>query len=201
MSEGTFINCPFDKQYNKKFRAIVFSVSYCGFEPRCALEVADGSQNRLDKILDIIAECRYAVHDISRVQLSDGLPRFNMPFEVGLFFGAKRFGGRIHSAKNCLVLDKVAYRYQRTLSDISGQDIQHHNDDYKEIIVLVRNWLAQFKKGALIPGDQPIAQDFGRFIRTFPRVCRDAGITSHRIPFNDFVNIIKIWIAKKGTVV
>ena len=201
MSEGTFINCPFDKRYTKKFRAIVFTILYCGFEPRCALEIADGSQNRLDKILDIIADCRFAVHDISRVQLSNGLPRFNMPFEVGLFFGAKRFGGRLHSEKRCLVVDRVPFRYQRTLSDISGQDIQSHNDDYKEIVVLVRNWLAQFKTGALLPGDLLITQDFDRFIRDFPRICRDAGVTSNRLPFNDFVNIIDIWIAKKGTVV
>jgi len=124
-----------------------------------------------------------------------------MPFEVGLFFGAKTFGGRRHSGKSCLVLDSMPFRYQRTLSDISGQDIQAHGDDYREVIVLVRNWLAQFSKGVLLPGDLPIAQDFDRFIQAFPRICRDAGVTSNRLPFNDFVNIVEIWIAKKGLIV
>jgi hypothetical protein len=201
MSEGVFINCPFDRRYTKKFRAIVFTISYCGLDPRCALEIADGSQNRLEKIIEIISDCRYAIHDISRVQLSAGLPRFNMPFEVGLFFGAKTFGGPRHSKKNCLVLDSMPFRYQRTLSDISGQDIQAHKDDYREVIVLVRNWLAQFNKGVLLPGDLPISQNFDRFIQAFPRICRRAGVTSNRLPFNDFVNIVEIWIAKKGLIV
>jgi hypothetical protein len=99
MAGPVFINCPFDHQYQKKFRAIVFTPVYCGFEPRGALEVSDASQNRLDKIMKIMAECHYSIHDISRTQLSEGLPRFNMPFELGIFVGAKKFGGRKHSKK------------------------------------------------------------------------------------------------------
>ena len=124
-----------------------------------------------------------------------------MPFEVGLFFGAKTFGGRRHSNKNCLVLDSKPLRYRQTLSDISGQDIQAHQEDYREVIVLVRNWLAQFDKEVLLPGDVPITQDFDRFIRAFPRICRRAGVTFNRLPFNDFVNIVETWITKKGLVV
>jgi hypothetical protein len=67
--------------------------------------------------------------------------------------------------------------------------------------VLVRNWLAQFSKGALLPGDQPITQDFDRFVQAFPRVCRDLGVTSNRLPFNDFIDIVEIWIAKKSLIV
>jgi hypothetical protein len=201
MSDDVFINCPFDQRYAKKFRATVFTILYCGFEPRCALEVADGGQVRLEKILKIIGDCRLAIHDISRVQLSERLPRFNMPFELGLFLGAKTYGGKSHTSKSCLVLDSIAYRYQKTLSDIAGQDIQTHDNDFRELILLVRNWLAQFRKKVLLPGDQPIIKDFERFLRQFPRICRDAGVTSNRIPFNDFTNVIKIWIAKKATVV
>jgi hypothetical protein len=95
MANFVFINCPFDPGYNKKFRAIVFTIVYCGFEPRCSLELDDGSQNRLDKIMSIIGECKFGIHDISRTQLDSAnrLPRFNMPLELGVFFGAKKFGG------------------------------------------------------------------------------------------------------------
>lgn len=201
MARPVFINCPFDSQYQKKFRAIVFTLVYCGFEPRCALEVADASQNRLDKIMGIMGECQLAIHDISRTQLSGRLPRFNMPFELGIFIGAKKFGGRPHASKTCLVLDAVAYRYQRTLSDIAGQDIQIHNNNFDEIILVVRNWLSQFATHDLLPGNLPIIQDYKRFLRNFPRICHDSGITTHRILYNDFVNIMKVWIAKKGAVV
>jgi len=43
--------------------------------------------------------------------------------------------------KNCLVLDKVPYRYQQFISDIAGQDIQAHNRDAEEVVKTVRNWL------------------------------------------------------------
>ena len=74
--------------------AIVFAVHDCGFMARCALEEEDTSQVRIDKIYAIIADCRYGIHDISRTELDEvsGLPRFNMPLELGIFLGAKKFG-------------------------------------------------------------------------------------------------------------
>ena len=73
---------------------MVFTVHDCGFIARCALEEEDASQVRIDKIYNIIAECRYGIHDISRTELDEnsGLPRFNMPLELGIFLGAKKFG-------------------------------------------------------------------------------------------------------------
>ena len=40
---------------------------YLGFVARCALEVDDASELRLDKIMRIIGQCAYGVHDISSV--------------------------------------------------------------------------------------------------------------------------------------
>ena len=54
-----FINCPFDDEYRPLFRAMVFTIYKCGFLPRCAAEVSDSGQNRLDKIMDIIDECGF----------------------------------------------------------------------------------------------------------------------------------------------
>jgi hypothetical protein len=69
MTPGTydnsvFLNCPFDATYRPLFEAVTFAVYDCGFQPRCALEIDDGSQVRIDKITSIIAQCRLAVHDI-----------------------------------------------------------------------------------------------------------------------------------------
>ena len=92
-SDSIFINCPFDKTYMKFFNAIVFTVYRCGFYPRCAKEEHDPADLRLNKILTLISNCKYSIHDISRTGLDkNGYPRFNMPFELGLFLGAKRFG-------------------------------------------------------------------------------------------------------------
>jgi hypothetical protein len=67
-----------------------------GFSARCTLEFDDASELRLDKIMRIIEQCAYGIHDISAVGLSAGtnLPRFNMPLELGLYLGCKRFAFR-----------------------------------------------------------------------------------------------------------
>jgi hypothetical protein len=60
-------------------------------------------------------QCHHSIHDISRTEVRDQpyqLPRFNMPLELGIFLGAKRF--RRHSSrKRCLILDREPYRYKR----------------------------------------------------------------------------------------
>jgi hypothetical protein len=142
-AQGVFINCPFDSDYKPIFEATVFSVIACGFRPRCALEIDDSSEVRIDKIFKIIAECKLGIHDISRTELTSagGLPRFNMPLELGMFLAAKRFGSAKQKQKICLILDSMPYRYQQFISDIAGQDIQVHNNSAKEAISVVRNWL------------------------------------------------------------
>ena len=84
---SVFINCPYDAAYLKLFRSIVFAVIHCGFRARCAQEIDDAGQVRIDKILKIVEECRYGIHDVSRTELDrrNRLPRFNMPLELGLF--------------------------------------------------------------------------------------------------------------------
>src|SRR5262249_29633577 len=128
-SASVFINCPFDEPYQPLFEAIIFCVSACGFVPRCTLELTDAAEVRIENIYRLIAQCNHSIHDISRTEVEDQpyrLPRFNMPLELGIFLGAKRFGGR-SSQKRCLIMDRAPYRYQRFISDIVGQDIWAHN--------------------------------------------------------------------------
>ena len=103
-NENVFINCPFDTAYKQLFDAIVFAIFDCGFVARCALEEDDGSQIRVQKIYDIISQCRLGIHDLSRVEISRStkLPRFNMPLELGVFLGAKHFGTQGQKKKSCL---------------------------------------------------------------------------------------------------
>ena len=91
-----FINCPFDDGYQSLLNALVFVVLDCGFRPRSALEEENSGNVRYEKVIAIIRECSFGIHDISRTDLDpeNRLPRFNMPFELGLFLGAKAFGGQ-----------------------------------------------------------------------------------------------------------
>jgi len=112
--DNVFINCPFDADYRPIFHALVFCVHDCGYFARCALDVEDSGLVRIQKIEKTIAECRLAIHDISRTDADpvNRLPRFNMPLELGLFLGAKWYGNRRQRAKNCKILDTERFRFK-----------------------------------------------------------------------------------------
>ena len=193
---SVFINCPFDRAYAPLFDAIVFAVAACGFTPRSALEIDDASRARFDKITGIIAGSRLGIHDISRTKpdRGSGLPRFNMPLELGVFLGAHRFGPRRQRRKLCLILDLQRYRYQRFISDIAGQDIRAHGNDPTQAIAAVRAFLAA-ASGRLLPGGRTIARRYAEFRTQLPRICRRFGLRIDELTFADYCLIITDWLA------
>ena len=190
-----FLNHPIDSQYQDLRNAIVFAVHDCGFRARSALEAIDAGENRLDKIFRIIGECAYGIHDISRTELnSSGLPRFNMPFELGIFLGCRRYGGRNHRTKACLVLDRERYRYQQFLSDLAGVDIEPHEDDPLVAIGRVRDWLKAASAGPSIDGAQAIRRRYERFHRDLPAILDRAGISHSEMTFFDYAGFVATWL-------
>lgn len=193
---SVFINCPFDRAYKRLFDAVAFTIIHCGFRARCALEIDDGSQVRIDKIFKIVEECRFGVHDLSRTELdkSSRLPRFNMPLELGMFLAAKRFGGARQRTKVCLILDRDAYRYQKFISDIGGQDIRPHDRDLNRAMAVTRDWLRAFSARPM-PGGSEIHRQFGKFKRQLPTLCRGLKLKPAEMTFNDLTNIIAEWLS------
>ena len=85
-TESVFLNIPYDDAFENLYLAYITGVSAFGLKPRAALEIPS-SNRRLERILDLIQQCEYSVHDLSRVELDrtpPRTPRFNMPFELGL---------------------------------------------------------------------------------------------------------------------
>ena len=198
-NDNIFINCPFDSAYKKLFDAMVFAVHDCGFIPRCALEEDDASQVRIDKIYSMIADCRYGIHDISRTEdKSSGLPRFNMPLELGIFLGAKKFGIEEQKRKKCLILDIELYRYQQFISDIAGQDIQAHNDTPKEIVTVVRNWLRNASRRETIPSGGIIWERYQEFMEKLPQMAREGRLIVEELVFNDYTSMVTQWLRTKA---
>lgn len=197
-NNDVFINCPFDSEYLALFRAIVFTVIDCGFRARCALEIDDGSEVRISKILKIISECRLGIHDISRTELNakTQLPRFNMPLELGLFLGAKQYGNKKQNQKKCMVLDKEPYRYPSFISDISGQDIYAHNNNDAEVVKAVNNWLRNIYKNIILPGGTEILRRYRDFQSALPDLCSELKLTSEELNFNVYSAIIAVWLIK-----
>ena len=189
---SVFINCPFDDAYRPLFEATVFTVARCGFAPRCALDIVDAAGTRIERIMDLIGKCPLGIHDISRTGLDpvSVLPRFNMPFELGLFLGARRFGNRRQKAKNCLILDTERYRYQKFLSDIAGQDIDAHGNDPGKLITKVRNFLRTHSAGRTLPGGAVIKRDFAQFEDRKPVICAALELDPAELTFVDFAYLV-----------
>lgn len=195
-SASVFINCPFDTQYQSIFEAIAFCVVACGFVPRCTLELTDAGEVRIENIYRLIAQCNHGIHDISRTEVEDQpyrLPRFNMPLELGIFLGAKRFGGH-SSQKRCLIVDREPYRYKRFISDIGGQDIKAHRRSPAKAIRHVRDWLQSAPGKAAIPGGTKIWQDYQRFRRELPVIAEDAQLNPAQLTFIDYLQLVTNWL-------
>jgi hypothetical protein len=197
-NDHVFINCPFDEDYAPLLQAIVFTVYRCGFVPVSALIEEDSSYNRLDKIISWIRKCRYAIHDISRIETGEkGYPRFNMPFELGIFFGAKRFGNDHQKSKVALIFERDKFSYQQYISDLNGVDIKAHNKNPLQIIRGIRNWLRSTSRRTTIPGDIILVNEYQEFIARLPEIVANAGFSINSIPFNDFCQIVEEAVREK----
>lgn len=196
---NVFINCPFDKRYQRLFHAIVFTIHDSGFWARCSLEADNGGEERIRKIKRIIRECRYGIHDISRVQLdkANGLPRFNMPLELGLFLGAQEYGPGVQKRKWALVLDREPYRYQKFCSDIAGQDVRAHGDDPSRVVAAVRAVMATALGGERsVPGAATIWLRYARFRDDLPSLCQSLHVRPSELQFVELRTLVDGWIKR-----
>jgi len=196
--DSVFLNVPFDKKYARLFNALVFAVHDCGFTARSALEVDDSGQARVAKILDIIEQSKFGINDISRagIDRQTRLARFNMPLELGFFLGAKRYGTARDRQKRCLILDRERYRYRNFCSDIAGQDIRAHNDEPREAVRAVRDWLSTHRTTVQMPGGKAIFERYERFRAQLPIQAADLHLDSAELTFGDYTNLVVGWLAK-----
>lgn len=194
---NVFINCPFDSAYTPMFEAMVFAIEDSGFHARCARERLDSSQIRLHKIIGLIRSSRYSIHDLSRTQLDEttALPRFNMPLELGVDIGCKAFS-RAHGQKSFLIFDSEPYRFQKYLSDISGQDIHHHGDNPKTAVARVRDWLRAESSMSSIPGGAVIYERYMEFRRDLPALCSLLRQDADALSFADLAAAIGAWTSQ-----
>lgn len=192
---NVFINCPIDELYAPLFNAIVFTIHMVGFRPRCSRE--NDSGDRLIKILEIIATCKYGIHDISRTQLDKNkLPRFNMPFELGIDLGYQYCGKAKYKTKVHLILDTHRYRYQKFISDLAGRDPFAHHNSPKQVIRIVRNWLRN-ASGINMPSGAVIYNEYKTFKRSLPKICERSNLDINEITFADYSFIIAQWLSQK----
>lgn len=143
IDNSVFINCPYDPAYNSMRHSMLFTIVTLGYNPRLAIETTDSCVPRLDKIIKLIKESDISIHDLSRIKSKkkNEFSRMNMPYELGLDFGCKKYSSsKKNKSKKFLIIGDKKYDYMRALSDLSGIDIEYHNNKEINLIKAIRHW-------------------------------------------------------------
>lgn len=162
--KNVFVNCPFDKEYTPLLKALLFCIIYVGLKPKITSQTLDSGQARIEKIISLVRSSKFAIHDLSRSQArkKGEYSRLNMPLELGLDVGCKRFKGGRWRRKQCLILESRPYRHQATISDLSNSDIKVHKGKAITLVRHVRDWLNN-QAGLHAPGPTRVWRSYGGF--------------------------------------
>jgi len=173
-----FLNVPYDQKFERLFLGFIAGISAFGLVPRATLEITS-STRRLDRILILMRDCQYSVHDLSRVELDSvapRTPRFNMPFELGLSVAHQR--GLTRKKHEWFVFESKRFRLAKSLSDLNGTDPFIHDGT---ITGLFRELCTVFRR----PGRQPSVQQmrgiYKELRKNLPIILGQAGSQS---PYN-----------------
>ena len=119
-----------------------------------------------------------------------------MPFELGMDVGCKTYSSA-HAGKSFLIFESEQYQFQKFISDISGQDIQHHSDDPKIAVKAVRDWLRTESSRTGIPGGAAIYKRYEAFRQDLPQICGELKLDVDELPFVDFSYTVATWLEKQ----
>ena len=128
----------------------------------------DGNQIR---ILKLIQECAYSIHDLSRVELdakAPRVPRFNMPFELGLAV-AQNVRNR---QETWYVCETVPHRVGKSLSDLNGTDVRIHGGTVRGVFGALCD---VFVRKTRQPSVQEMYRIYLALRRNLPTIMRQAG--------------------------
>lgn len=189
---NVFINCPFDSEYNTLLRPLIYTIIHLGLEPQLS-QTKSSATTRIEQIKTLIKESKFSIHDLSRSKplKKNRLPRFNMPFELGLDIGCFEYGGKKFRNKKMLILETDRYYYQKVLSDIAGQDIENHNDDPNTIVKKVRNWFSAIDNNKVYPEASDIWTAYHVFIQD---LTLKIPYSISEMPVSDFIKFARNWI-------
>jgi len=141
---SVFLNVPFDEKHEPIFLGMVVGLVSLGLKPRSVIEIPETGWGRMARLFDLLCSCGASIHDLSRVE--DKVPRFNMPFELGLAFALSRLKKAPHPF---FVFEAKRFRLNKTLSDLNMLDPRIHHNKGLEAIKCVHDCI--FVKGKKPP--------------------------------------------------
>jgi len=168
--ESVFLNIPYDNAFEDLYLAYIVGLTQLGLRVHAALAVPN--QGRLETIIELMEESKFSIHDLSRVEVSRGVPRFNMPVELGLALY------RSHTTKGkhrVFIFETKAHRAQRSTSDVNGIDPQIHRGTPRGLMSALRNIFRQPGDATTVP---EMLASYRAVKRKLPELRRNAGSKS-----------------------
>ena len=148
-SNSVFLNIPYDEEFQQLHLAYIVGLYQFRLVP-CPASGIPGGERRLDRILALIRNCRYSIHDLSGVELSvnpPATPRFNMPVELGMTITWEK----LHPSRHTwFVWESSPFRLRKSMSDLNGTDPDIHFGEVEGVLSELRN--------ALVSRDAPPVQ-------------------------------------------
>ncbi len=168
--KSVFLNIPYDVDFENLYLAYIVGLTQLGLAINAALAVP--SQGRLGTIIELIDKSDFSIHDLSRVEVSRGVPRFNMPVELGLALYRSHSTDGQHRV---FIFERRQYRAQRSTSDVNGIDPQIHKGTITGLMAALRNIFRQPEDVTTVP---EMIASYRAVKRKVPELRRNAGSKS-----------------------
>jgi hypothetical protein len=165
--ESVFLNIPYDDDFETLYLAYIVGLTKLGLKINVTL--AAPNQGRLAKIIELIEESDFSIHDLSRIELSKGIPRFNMPVELGIALYRSHIRKEKHQVH---VFESEPYRTQRSTSDVNGLDAHIHGGKPGGVMSELRNLFRRPSDTTTVPEMLAI---FREVTKKLPRLKKNAG--------------------------
>ncbi len=168
---NVFLNIPYDDSVVDLFLAYIAGLTTLGLFPRAAMEIP-GGERRLDRIIELIEECPYSIHELSPVadrHTRPRPPRLNMAFELGLTVALDRAKPGKHTW--FLFADR-RLPFDQSLSDLEGTDPHFHGGRTSGIFRELGNAFVRSERHSSV---QDMRRVFGGLVQGLPKLKRRAG--------------------------
>lgn len=133
----------------------------------------------------------------------DDLPRFNIPYELGLDIGSMEYGSKKLQNKKILILEAEEHHYKKVISDIAGQDIYNHDNNPKTLVRKVRNWFSAGDDTKMYPSATEIWAAYNEFYSDLIKTLLENGYATEEIkdmPVADFIKYTRKYIADRSKI-
>jgi hypothetical protein len=167
---SVFLNVPYDDKFEALFIAYIAGLTRLGFG--IYVTFAEPGPHRLSTIIGLIEKADFSIHDLSRIERSKGIPRFNMPLELGMSLYRAHLTLRRKRRHLVYLFESTPHRVQQSTSDTNGMDPQIHGNTPEGVMRGLRNLFSQTGSGATV---RQMMVSYESVNKKLPRLRQKAG--------------------------